>query len=92
MNSFNFKYSVPNDNPDNSQFIAPNNLKSQEHLNIISNHKIIFKKNDFNCTKNNQFTTWLALSGENMEVVLQTKLLGTKIKKISQMKQQDSSP
>ena len=43
--------------------------------------KLFKKKKDFNCTKNNQFTTWLALSGENMEVVLQTKLLGTIIKK-----------
>ena len=87
MSSLNVKYSVPYDIQDKNQFMYPNNLKSPEKLNTISNwmnnHKIKInqKKNTsddfFNFRKNYQFTTRLDLRAENVEVVSQTKLLGT---------------
>ena len=54
---------------------------------LVGNHFYMAKINQkktkvmiFNLTKNYQFTTRLSLNGENVEVVSQTKLLGTIIK------------
>ena len=86
ITSFNLKAQIPNDIPDHNQFIPPNNLKSQDHLHNINQWtinqkmKINQKKSKtiiFNFTKNYQFTTRLDLNGESLEVVKETKLLGT---------------
>lgn len=86
LTSFNLKSQVPSDIPDHNQYIPPHNLKSQEHLNNINlwtqNQKMMINQKKtktmiFNFTHNYQFTTRLQLNGENIDVVPETKLLGT---------------
>ena len=86
LSSFNIKSQVPNDIPNHNLYISPDNLRSQQFLDKI-NHwttqqkmKINQKKTKtmlFNFTHNYQFMTRLVLNGENVEVVSETKLLGT---------------
>ena len=85
MASFNIKRQVPNDIPTHNQFIKPDNLKSQDNLNIINqwtekNKMLINQKKSktmiFNFTQNYQFTTRLQLNGVSLEVIPKTKLLG----------------
>ena len=88
MSSFNIKQQVPSDIPTHGQFIPPNNLQSQKYLDLINEwtekqHMIISEKKTkamiFNYTHNHQFTTRLALKGQNIEIVDQMKILGTVI-------------
>ena len=84
--SFNIKQQVPNDIPSHNQFIPPENLKSQEWLKKIEqwtdDQKMVLNEKKtktmiFNFTENHKFTTRLQLKNENIEVVKNTKLLGT---------------
>ena len=86
LTSHNIKSQVPNSTPEHNQFVPPQNLKSQEHLDKINlwtqNQQMMINQNKtktmiFNFTQNYQFTTRLKLNGENVEVVPETKLLGT---------------
>ena len=86
ITSYKFKNHVPSDIPTNNLYIPPQNLKSHQHLKDIEqwtdNQKMKLntqktKNMIFNCTNNYQFTTRLALSGENIERLQNTKLLGT---------------
>ena len=85
MASFNIKRQVPNDIPTHNQFIKPDNLKSQDNLNIINqwtekNKMLINQKKSktmiFNFTQNYQFTTRFQLNCVSLEVIPKTKLLG----------------
>ena len=84
--SYNIKQHVPNDIPLHNQFIPAVNLKSQKWLNEINdwttkNKMLINEKKTkamiFNFTQNYQFGTRLQLKDVNIEVISQTKLLGT---------------
>ena len=86
ISSFNIKGQVPSDIPQDNQFIPPQNLKSQQWLDEISNwtqnQKMLIngKKTKtiiFNYTNKYQFTTRLTLDGQNVEVIDSTRLLGT---------------
>ena len=88
MSSFHVKNSVPSDIPSHNGYISPENLKTQEYLNEITNwtNKKKMKLNTdkskimiFNFTHNHQFTTRVSLDNVNLEVVNETKLLGTHI-------------
>ena len=88
ISSYNIKSQVPSDILDNNQFIPPTNLKSQDFLDDISlwtkNQKMVINKKKskcmiFNYTKNYKFSTRLAIEGEILETVEETKLLGTVI-------------
>ena len=83
---YHIKSQVPNNIPCHNQFISSEKLKSQEYLNEINkwtveNEMLINQKKTkaliFNFTDNYQFTTRLTLNEENIEIVPQTKLLGT---------------
>ena len=80
------KNQVPPDIPVHGQFIDPNSLQSQEHLNTINDwtkeQKMLInvqktKAMLFNFTKNLQFTTRLSLENNPIEIINHTKLLGT---------------
>ena len=84
--SLNIKSQVPNDIGDHNQYIDPLNLKSQEYLDNINSwtkeHKMKINSDKskaiiFNFTKNYQFDTRLKLNHEVLEIVNETKLLGT---------------
>ena len=86
ISSYNIKNHVPSDVLENNQFIPPTNLKSQDILDEISlwtkNQKMVINQKKskcmiFNYTKNYKFSTRLAIEGEIMETVEETKLLGT---------------
>ena len=86
MTSYNVKVHVPSNVPTHNQIIPANNLKSQQYLNIINNwtKKKKMKLNEkktknmiFNFTKKFQFTTNLSVNDKEIEVVDETKLLGT---------------
>ena len=88
LSSFNVKSQVPSDILENNKYIPPQNLKSQNFLNQIDSWtqkkkmKINSKKSKtmiFNFSRNHQFSTRLELSGEVLEIVNHTKLLGTVI-------------
>ena len=83
---FNIKQQVPSDIPPHNQFIPAENLESQVWLDKIDewtdNQKMIIngkktKTMIFNFTENFKFTTRLKLKSENIEVINNTKLLGT---------------
>ena len=83
---FNIKSQVPNDVPTHNQFIPPENLESQQFLDTInewtSNQKMLISQKKtktmiFNYTNDHQFTTRLTLNGQNVDVIPETKLLGT---------------
>ena len=82
------KAHIPSDVPVHNQIILANNLKSQQHLNVINEwtKKKKMQLNEkktksmiFNFSKNYQFTTKLAVNDKNIELVKETKLLGTVI-------------
>ena len=86
ISCYNIKNHVPSDILENNQFIPPTNLKSQDILDEISlwtkNQKMVINQKKskcmiFNYTKNYKFSTRLAIEGEIMETVEETKLLGT---------------
>jgi hypothetical protein len=86
LTSFNMKFQVPNDIPFHNQYIPPENLKSQQYLNEINqwtkDQKMLINEKKtktmiFNFTDNYKFTTRLSLNEENVNVVSETKLLGT---------------
>ena len=77
---------VPSNIPCHNQIIPAEHLKSQEHLKIINNwtKKKKMKLNEkktksmiFNFTKKYQFTTQLKVNEKPVEIVKETKLLGT---------------
>ena len=87
LTSHDFKAQVPSDVPLHNQIIPAENLKSQEWLKAIENWteekqmKINSKKTKamiFNFTSK-QFSTRLKLGNENVEIIENTKLLGTLI-------------
>ena len=86
LTSFHLKVSVPNDIPCHNQYIQPEKLKTQEYLNEINlwtirNKMLINQKKTkaiiFNFTDKYQFSTRLKLNNEIVEIVPETKLLGT---------------
>ena len=88
ITSYNIKQQIPSDIPPQNQFIPPEQLQSQDWLNQIDewteNQKMMINSKKtktmiFNFTENFQFTTRLKLKNENIEVIDNTKLLGTYI-------------
>ena len=86
MTSFNIRQQVPNDISEDNQYIPPENLKSQDHLNKINSwtkaHKMMINQTKtktmiFNHTNKYQFRTRLNINNEILETVEETKLLGT---------------
>ena len=84
--TYNVRQHIPSDIPTHNQIIPAVNLKSQNHLKVINNWtkskkmKLNEKKTKnmiFNFTKKYQFATKLSVNGENIEMVKETKLLGT---------------
>ena len=84
--SHNFKQKVPSNIPLHNQVISSNHLRSQEYLNKIANwtkeKKMVLNEKKsksmiFNFSKKFQFTTSLKLKEESLEVLDETKLLGT---------------
>ena len=84
--NYNIHAHVPSDVPTHNQIIPKENLKSQEFLSKINNwtEKQKMKLNEkktknmiFNFSKKNQFITKLSVNDNNLEVVEETKLLGT---------------
>ena len=86
ISSFNLKHEVPSDIPVHNQIIPAENLISQKWLNEINdwtmNQKMMINENKtkamlFNFTEKYQFTTRLQLNSQTVEVIENTKLLGT---------------
>ena len=86
LTSFNIRYQVANDIGTHNQYIPSHNLQSQEWLDYISkwtdNQKMIINENKtkvmiFNFNNKKQFSTRLKLKEKNLDVIEQTKLLGT---------------
>ena len=86
ISTFHLKNQVPSDIPVHNQIIPAQNTQSQEWLNKINdwttNQKMEINENKtkamlFNFTKNYQFTTRLQLKEQTVEVIENTKLLGT---------------
>ena len=86
LSSYNIKKHVPSDIATHGQFIASEDLKSQDWLNQINDwtdrQQMIINQNKtklmiFNYTEKYQFSTRLTLKGENVEVIDSAKLLGT---------------
>ena len=86
ITSYNLKQQIPSDIPPHNQFIPAENLESQVLLDKIDkwteDQKMMIngkktKTMIFNFTENFQFTTRLKLKSENIEVINNTKLLGT---------------
>ena len=88
LSTYNLRQHIPSDIPTHNQIICSENLKSQNQLNLINDwtkkKKMRLNENKtknmiFNFTKNFQFTTKLFVNGEPLEIVKETKLLGTYI-------------
>ena len=86
--TYNLRQHVPSDIPTHNQIILSKNLKSQQYLNVINDWtkrkkmRLNEKKTKnmiFNFTKKFQFTTKLSVNSEPLEIVEETKLLGTYI-------------
>ena len=84
--TYNVRAHIPSHIPTHNQIILGKNLRSQEHLNVINEWtkkkkmQLNVKKNKniiFNFTKKYQFTTKLTVNDENVDLVKETKLLGT---------------
>ena len=85
LTSFNIRGSVPTDIPTHNGYIPPENLQTQKHIDQISqwtdNQKMRLNEKKskiiiFNFTEK-QFTTRLNMKGAPLEVLNETKLLGT---------------
>ena len=88
MATYNVKQHIPSNIPTHNQLIPSKHLKSQQHLNVINDWtkskkmKLNEKKTKniiFNFTKKYQFTTDLTVNNKNVDIVKETKLLGTYI-------------
>jgi len=86
LHPFNLKNQVPSDIPVDYQYIDPENLQTQKHLDTINewtkNQKMLInaqktKAMVFNFTKDYQFATRLSLENSPIEVISHAKLLGT---------------
>ena len=86
LSSYNFRKHVASDIGIDQKFLPPENFKSQETLNKIvdwtsdNKMKLNNKKTEvmiFNFTRDYQFSTRLYLEDSLLEIVTQTKLLGT---------------
>ena len=86
MASHNPHSQIPNDILSNNKIIPAENLETQKIINHIqqwtNNKKMILNEKKtkamvFNFTKKHQFTTRLQLKNKNIEIVNETKLLGT---------------
>ena len=86
ISSYNTKLHVPSDIPVHNGYIDADKLETQKNLDTIQNWtenqkmKLNTKKSNimiFNFSKNKQFTTRIKLGGEHLDVIEQTKLLGT---------------
>ena len=84
--SYNLRSHIPSDIPIHNQVIPPEKLKSQEWLDKINlwtkNQKMLLNEEKtqtmiFNFTNNHQFTTRLSVNDKIIQVVDNTKLLGT---------------
>ena len=84
--TYNVRQHIPSDIPSHNQIIHAQHLKSQQHLDDISKWtdnqkmKLNVKKTKsiiFNFSKNYQFSTKLSVKNEKIEIVKETKLLGT---------------
>jgi len=78
----NSKVKVSSEIPVHSQFIPSDNLKTQKYVETINdwtekNKMVLNPKKTKNFSKNHQFTTNIKLKGGNIEIVDETKLLGT---------------
>ena len=88
ISSYDVKNHVPNDIAIHNQFLNPDSLQSQNHLNYISNwteeqqmklNKVKSNVMTFNFTHDHKFSTRLTLEGDNLQTISKTKLLGTVI-------------
>ena len=86
ITSFNLKQQVPSDIPVHNQYIPADHLKSQEWLNTINDwtrkQKMLINEKKtktmiFNYTNKYQFTTRLSINDQPIEVIKNTRLLGT---------------
>ena len=86
--SYNVRHHIPSDIPSHNQIIPAQHLKSQQHLDAISEWtdkqkmRLNVKKTKniiFNFSKKYQFSTKLSVKNANIEIVKETKLLGTYI-------------
>ena len=86
--SYNLKRHIPSNVPTHNQIIPVENIKSQKYLEILNSwskdHKMELNLEKtkimiFNFTKDKQFTINLKTEGKDIEVVNETKLLGTVI-------------
>ena len=84
--SYNFRLKVASNIPEHNQFVPAENLKSQNYLNRIQewseNQQMELNSEKtkimiFNFSRHLQFTTNMKLLDKDIEVVNQTKLLGT---------------
>ena len=84
--TYNIHAHVPSDIPTHNQIIVSNNLKTQSHLHDINEwtKKQKMKPNEkktksmiFNFSKKRQFTTKLEVNDVNLDIVNESKLLGT---------------
>ena len=84
--SYNIRAHIPSNIPVHNQIILSENLKSQSQLNQINEwtKKMKMRLNEdktknmiFNFSKKNQFTTELSVNGKKIDIVEETKLLGT---------------
>jgi len=84
--TYNVKQHVPSNIPTHNQIIKSDNLKSQKYLHIINDWtknkkmKLNEKKTKniiFNFSKKYQFSTNLKVNDKSIELVKETKLLGT---------------
>ena len=88
LSSYNVRQHVPSHIPTHNQVISSENLKSQHQLKIINDwtKKKIMKLNEkntqnmiFNFSKKFQFTTNMSVNSKPLDIVRETKLLGTYI-------------
>ena len=86
ITSFNLKQQVPSDIPVHNQYIPAEHLESQKWLNTINDwtlkQKMLVNEKKtktmiFNYTKKYQFTTRLSINDQPIEVIKNTRLLGT---------------
>ena len=86
LSSYNFKEHVASDIGIDQKYLPSSNIKSQRYLDSIEDWtknnlmKLNVKKSKvmiFNYTKNFQFTTRLYLENTLLEIITETKLLGT---------------
>ena len=84
--TYNVRQHVPSNIPSHNQIISAENLESQKHLHVINEwtKKKQMKLNEkktknmiFNFTRKYQFTTNMSVNQQPIEIVRETRLLGT---------------